>query len=118
MNKTETKQIQFKKDVEQEQILGYWIRRYGITKRDLDTHPQINDLMLLIKFRSEFWDMNSQFKKKFERSWDWVYNHKMPLKKNHLNNLTRIGKAITKWRKNRQDKIEIIKAHRQRIKGN
>jgi hypothetical protein len=102
---------------EQEQLLGYWIKRYGITRKDLDSHPQINDLMLLIRFRAEFWDMNNYLKRKFERSWDWVYNHKMPLKKNHLNNLTTIGKTVIKWRNNRQDKVEIIQAFRNKHLG-
>jgi hypothetical protein len=102
---------------EQEQLLGYWIKRFGINRNDLTSHPQIDDLMLLIRFRAEFWDMNRTLKNKFDRSWDWVYNHKMPLKKNHLNNLTRIGKTVTKWRNNRQDKVEIIQAFRNKHLG-
>lgn len=117
MNSRELKQYQAQQAHEQEQLVGYWIKRMGISKKDLDSHPQIDDVMLLIKFRTEFWDMNTHFKKTFERTWNWVYKNKMPLKRKHLNNLNRIGKTIVKWRQNRQDQVKIIQAHRNRIKG-
>jgi hypothetical protein len=115
--KIETQLKQQTQKLEQEQLIGYWIKSYGITKKDLDNHPQIDDLMLLIKFRAEFWDMNKTLKKKFDRSWDWVYNHRMSLKKNHLNNLSQIGKIILRWRNTRQEKTQLIQAFRQKHLG-
>jgi len=116
VNNTETKQIQYSQALEQEQLVGYWIKRHGISKKDLDTHPQIDDVMFLIKFRAEFWDMNNQFKKLFDNAWNWVYNNKLPLKNNHLNNLKKIGTSIVKWRTKRQTNQTALKAFRNKHK--
>lgn len=116
MNKQDLKTIQQQQALEQEQLVGYWIRRHGISKKDLDTHPQINDVMFLIRFRSEFWDMNNQFKKQFDNAWNWVYHKKLPLKNNHLNNLKKIGTSIVKWRSKRQTDQATLKAFRNKHK--
>ena len=116
MNKKELAQYQKKQALETEQLTGYWIKRHGISKKDLDTHPQIDDVLFLIKFRAEFWDMNNQFKKLFDNAWNWVYKNQLPLKKNHLNNLKKIGTAIVKWRTKRQTNQAALKAFRNKHK--
>ncbi len=116
MNNKELQQHQRAQALEAEQLIGYWIKRHGITKKDLDTHPQIEDIMLLIKFNAEFWDMNQKFKKKYNSAWHWVYKKKLPLRKNHLNNLKKIGTTIVKWRTTRQTNQEAVKAFRNKHK--
>jgi hypothetical protein len=116
-NNQELVELQTAQHLEQEQLVGYWIKRFGLTRRDLESHPQIDDLMFLIKFRAEFWDMNRGLKSKYFKAWDWVYNKHLPLKKNHLNNLHRIGTTIIKWRKNRQEDIKLVQAFRKKHLG-
>jgi hypothetical protein len=116
MNNRELKQHQKAQALEAEQLVGYWIKRHGISKKDLDTHPQIEDIMLLIKFNAEFWDMNQRFKKKYNSIWHRVYTKKLPLKNNHLNNLKKIGKTIVKWRATRQTNQTALKAFRSKHK--
>jgi len=87
MNKTEIKQKQFTNDVEQEQILGYWIRRYGITKRDLDTHPCCEDIVLVINIRQHL-ENKTKFLTKKQASqlgviWQTVYTRKKRLYPKH-----------------------------------
>jgi hypothetical protein len=94
MNKTETKQIQFNKDVEQEQFIGYWIRRYGITKKVLDNHPCADDIVALVKIR-EYLKANKDFTTlshdaKIGVMWQSVYNRRRKLYPKHYQTLENI----------------------------
>lgn len=93
----------------QEQLVGYWIKRFGISKRDLDNHPQIDDVMLLIKFAREFKDINNYRQKQFTRIWRWVYTNQMPLKAKHLRQLNHIGEQLIRFRTKRHTQRTLIK---------
>lgn len=97
----ETKQIQRLKDTEQEQLVGYWIKRYGISKRDLDSHPQIDDLMLLIRWKAEFYyEGKAKHKSFFDNTWNWVYQGKLPLKAKQLRTLGYYAEGTIRHREN------------------
>jgi len=102
------------KDIEQEQLVGYWIKRKGITKRDLDTHPCIDDVILLLQFKKEFSDLPSFWKAPYHRIYKSVYKGKIPLKQKQLNILTRMTEGMIVWRKKRDEKKAI---QRQKIKA-
>lgn len=118
MNNTEIKQKQFFQSVEQEQLVGYWISRYGISKKDLDTHPQIDDLMLLIRWKAEFYKTGTaKHKKFFDNTWNWVYNNKLPLKAKQLRTLAYYTEGNIRHRQNllntQAEKRQKIQALRQ-----
>jgi hypothetical protein len=78
-----------------------WCNRHGIRSRDLgcsskfddngrlvmnlNPHPQIDDVMILVKWRDaikDIWTKSEQ--KTFELIWQWCYHNALPLKKKHL----------------------------------
>lgn len=109
---------QYKRETEQEQLIGYWMktRKLGVSRKDLVNHPQVNDVMLLIKYRDEFVDMNHYHKNKFDSAWRWCYSNKYALKRKHLNWLEHGAKHTINKRKNQaraQAKAQaLIKANR------
>lgn len=105
-------------NLEQEQLVGYWIKRVGISKADLDKHPQIDDVMLLIKYKAEFYDdQKAKHKKFFNNTWDWVYKHKLPLKAKQLRTLGYYAQGTITHRNNVQTRTQqqrqSIKARRE-----
>lgn len=112
--KKETTQIQQLKDNEQEQLVGYWIKRHGITKSDLTEHPQIDDVMLLIRWKDEFYrDGKAKHKRFFDNTWSWVYHNRLPLKANHLNILRHYAQGTIRHRENISAGRNTIKKQRQ-----
>jgi len=69
-------------------VTNYWCRTKGIHNRDLDTHPQIDDVVLLVKYRTAMWTkLNKTEQGHWGAVWSWTYHHKMPLKAKHLKKL-------------------------------
>ena len=94
MNNTETKQIQHSQALEQEQLVGYWIKRHGISRQTLNNHPCISDLALLLRIRA-YLKQNQQFVSKKQNTiigniWQVSYNKKLRLFKKHYNTLENI----------------------------
>jgi hypothetical protein len=99
---------------EQEQLLGYWIKRFGINRNDLTSHPQIDDLILLIRWRAEFYrDGKAKHKRFFDNVWKWVYNNKLPLKAKQLSTLGYYAEGTIRHRQNIQAGRNTIKAQRE-----
>jgi hypothetical protein len=74
-----------------QQVTNYWCRTKGIHSKDLDTHPQIDDVMLLLKYRDSMWDILAANQKAYWGSiWGRTYNYKLPLRNQHLQALERI----------------------------
>lgn len=123
MKKLTQKQIQDNQriahqNLEQEQLVGYWSKRFGISKQDLDRHPQIDDLMLLIKYKDEFYhDQKAKHRKFFNNTWDWVYTNKLPLKAKQLRTLGYYAQGSIAHRQNvelrTQQQRHSIKVSRQ-----
>lgn len=113
MTRRELIDQQHRQHLEQSQLVGYWAKTQGITQRDLDQHPCIDDVVLLKKFRKEFWDLPKFFIKPYNKIYKSVYQGKIPLKAKQLSTLTRIAEAMIKWRKRRQQQQNQIKALRQ-----
>lgn len=76
------------KDLEQEQMIGYWVKRKGLKHKDLSSHPQIDDCVLLVRFRDEYWTrLNVSERAHWAAVWEWCYHKQKPLKDKHLNKL-------------------------------
>jgi len=103
------------KDFEQEQLVGYWVKRFGFTRKDLMSHPQIDDVILLCKIRDEFVDMNNYNRKAFNRIWTFVYNGKYPLKAKHLNKLKHISEHTLRKRRRQQEQRQKLRTLRKSV---
>lgn len=75
-------------DLEQEQLIGYWVRSKGLKHKDLSVHPQIDDVILLVKVRDAQWNkFNRSEQAQWGAIWNWTYHKQMPLKKKHITNI-------------------------------
>ena len=107
-------------------MTNYWCRTLGIQSKDLgcgiktsgngiqignqNSHPQIDDVILLINFIKEF---SSQFNNDDRIatyvSWDWCYKNKLPLKKRHFKRLLNIGTRIRRKNFFKQEQIKTLR---------
>lgn len=96
-------------------ITNYWCRTLGIKSKDLHTHPQMDDVVLLIKFLEEY---EKEFTPKQRihvyLMWESCYNHRKPLSKKYLKALAKI---INQIHEKRNIKIKALKKARQKIKA-
>jgi hypothetical protein len=100
---------------EVEHLTRYWCRTLGIHSKDLEAHPQIDDVILLIKFRNEFFkEMNKHQRKSWECFWQWAYKLKRPSRQKHLEKLEKIASEI---QNNRLYKQIIRQAQREKIQS-
>ena len=112
-NKQEIIDTQQHLQLEQEQLVGYWIKKFGINKKDLDTHPAIDDVIFLLKFKNEFQDMNNFRQKQFNRIWNYCYKGKFLLKAKHLKQLQAGAEHTIRKRNRLNQQQQAIKARRQ-----
>jgi hypothetical protein len=97
------------------QVTNYWCRSKGIKSEDLDTHPQIDDVMLLLKYRDGMWiKLNTSEQAHWGAIWDWTYHRKYPLKNKHLAKLELI--TIQAEQRHANKMAQINKA-RQKIRS-
>lgn len=97
---------------EKNHYTNLWCRSMGFRSKDLDTHPQIDDVVLLINWKKEFWDCPKFWKPTINNIWSYVYKHSMPLKNSHLRQLSKITKGIIKWRKTRDEQAYKVRTLR------
>ena len=99
--------------LEQEQLVGYWLKRFAISRKDLESHPAIDDVIFLLKFKNEFQDMNNFRQKQFNRIWNYCYNGKFLLKAKHLKQLQASAEHTIRKRNTVKAQQDRIKAQRQ-----
>lgn len=69
-------------------VTGCWVTRFGITNWDLENHPNIGDVVLLINIRKSQWHhFNASERGYWSYVWDWCYHKGMSLKNKQLNKL-------------------------------
>lgn len=96
VTKKELSEKQRLQDIEASQFLGYWARTKGIKQQDLTQHPQIDDIILLIKYRDSIWGkLNKPEQSSWAGIWSWVYTKGYPLKKKHLKKLEQVYTTAT-----------------------
>jgi hypothetical protein len=87
-----------------------WCRSKGIHATDLETHSQIDDIMLLLAIKDEF---GQEFTKSEQavwgQKWGWVYNRKFPLKKKYRLALEQLCLTILERRQACQKARDKIK---------
>jgi hypothetical protein len=111
-------------------LTNYWCKTLGIQSKDLGcgvrhtdkgiqidnqtSHPQIDDVILLIKFIKEFNSFfNNDDRIAVHVIWTWCYSQKLPLKKRHFKRLLNIG---TRARRKRFFKQAQLDTARQKIR--
>lgn len=100
---------------ELEHLTNYWCRTLDIHSKDLTEHPQIDDVILLIKFIKEFLqELRSNYRIQVYIIWDWVYQQRRPITKKYLKKLNRIGNCVLK---NRYFKQKEMANQRKKIKA-
>lgn len=88
------------------QYLGYWIKRVNLSLTDIDTHPYIDDLVLLINIRTELWrSMTASEQSYWGAIWNFVKNKKYPLNQKYLKRFESITLDILE----RQQRIQQLR---------
>lgn len=94
---------------------NYWCKSKGISAKDLEIHPQADDVVLLVNIREAAWHMyNSKEQGVWSAYWGWVYSKKFPLKKKHLKKLQAVTEAALQRHKLKQQAGEKIRQMRVR----
>jgi hypothetical protein len=97
---------QYIKEQRQDWNIGRWLRSHGVTVKDLDTHRQISDVVLLINIRQSLWTwMTAGEQASWGAYWNVVYRKQKPLKPKALKKFEQITESV----RQRQIKIQIIK---------
>jgi len=112
-NQRDLTQKQSVQTLEQEQLVGYWLKRKGITRKALETHPHIDDVILLMKYRDGMWNyLNNSERAVWAAYWGYTYNKRKALKKKSLSKLEQITNTVIARQETRQSAINKIKALR------
>jgi hypothetical protein len=116
---------------EKTQYTNEWCRSIGIKSKDLgcgiartndgkikdnqSAHGQIDDVILLIAIREEFWPYMDKAGQGFwARIWDLVYHHEKQFKKNWYNKFNVIiasAQFTQAKQKQRREKIQALRAN-------
>jgi hypothetical protein len=97
---------QYRAEQNQDWNIGRWLKTHGVTLADLDSHQQIDDVVLLINIRQEFWyAMNYSEQAVWGAYWDIVYKKSKPLHKKALKKFEHIIHELNQ----RQLKINILR---------
>lgn len=97
-----------------EYYTNYWCRSKGISKKDLETHPQIDDVILMLRFRDSLWTILNQSEQAvWGAYWNTVYHKRRCLHKKALNKLEQITITATDRLLQLQNQRSRIKALRQ-----
>jgi hypothetical protein len=94
-----------------------WIKTKGLKIRDITNHPQIDDAILLVKIREEYWSFfNSSNKGLWAALWNRVYHLQFNLKSKQLKQLEQIVITATSRQQTLEKQRQLIKANRNKIK--
>ena len=98
-----------------------FLKKRGLTTRDLELHPRADDLILLVNIKDQYqYDMNPSQMACWGAYWDTVYNKRNSLKPKALTKLEKIVLDI-EYKKlieedQRRDQLKRIRALRDQLK--
>jgi len=94
-----------------------WVKTKGLKIRDITNHPQIDDAILLVTIRDEYWSFfNASNKGLWAALWNKVYHLQFKLKNKHLKQLEQLVITGTSRQQELNQTRQLIKANRNRIK--
>lgn len=77
--------------IEQQQLIGYWAKKKGISLSTIEQHPHFGDIVLLLNFRDALWqDLNKSEQAIWGAYWGLSYNKGKKLSKKNLGKLEQI----------------------------
>lgn len=96
----------------------YRVGEDGKILKEIQPHPQIDDVIILVRFLREYLNELADSKRvHLHIMWNWVYTQKKPLTKKYLKQLNRLATQLNNIRHNkakrRAHQIKKIKALRQ-----
>lgn len=92
-----------------------WCRSIGIRNKDLTNHPSIDDVILLVNFRNEFWqDLTKIEQATWSGFWSIIYHRHYTLKATHLVKLELMAQSALFTRQKQQQRQGKIRALRAR----
>lgn len=92
---------------------NYWCRTKGIHSSDLDSHPQMDDVMLLIHFKDLEPYLNSQERNFLVGCWESTYKQKWPIKRKTMAKLENLAVTVGIRQEQIQAKRNLIKQRRE-----
>ena len=91
---------------------NYWCRTMGIHNKDLDTHPQMDDVMLLIHFRDLEPMLNIQERNFLVGLWESCYKQKWPIKRKTIAKLENLAVTVIIRQEQIKAKRKLVKQRR------
>jgi len=93
---------------------GYKMGQDGKIIQNITPHPAIDDVMILVKMRDEFWTYwNASERATWAAYWNTVYHHGHPLKKKALSKLETISNSGIYRQEQKTLKAQYIKQLRE-----
>lgn len=93
--------------------IGYWLRKHGVTGSDFDTHPCIDDMIILLNIRDSLWhSMNSSEQATWGAYWNLVFRKRLPLKEKFWRKFTSIAINIDQRQARQQQLRQQLKQFR------
>lgn len=90
-----------------EHYTNYWCKSKGISSQALTSHKQIDDIMLLLKWRDSIWPVLDQKEQGvWAAYWSWCYHKQYPLKNKHLTKLEKITISAIDRHEQKESKLE------------
>ena len=107
----------FRQNLEAEQLVGYWAKRFaGISAKDLTNHPQIDDVIMLLKIRDHLGThFNNKESGMWGFCWSYTYHKRCHLKKKHLKKLETLVSGIIRRQNKQQQARQRIQARRRTL---
>lgn len=99
----------------QNKDINFWCYQLGITRHELETHPQLSDIAFLLEFKREF---EKEYKQdrwcfgNYNAYWGVVYAQKKPLKPKAYQKFEKIVLKCLSIRKNHQSQVIKIQSLR------
>ena len=92
-----------------------WMLKHGVTAKDFEKHPQIEDVIKMIKIRDALWlDMNNSEQGIWAAYWNIVFHKKYPLRDKAWQKLEGIATNILEREKHQEELRQYIKARLKR----
>jgi hypothetical protein len=96
-----------------------WCRSIGIKSKDLTEHPSIDDCIIMINIRNEFWnDMDGIEQRSWAGLWSSIYHKGRSLNKSRIDKLEKIINSALFKRQKQAQRLATIKAFRNRQQAN
>jgi len=90
--------------------IGPWLLKKGMRVKDLDTHPQIDDLITLITIREQLWyAMTHREQCSWGKYWDMTYQYKYPLTQKFWNKFAKVAHDIDNRHQTRHQILNLRK---------